>query len=302
MARRLAWLALPVALAVPGLAHAAPRSLASATARLPDTVEMVATSNLKGVRSTQLFSKLFPKLIKEADDLSKGIDGIKKTCKLDPVNGIEDATVALDKNDEGAFFVALAGVDEAKAVDCAGKLAKEELGGNTKVEKVTSKADGTLYRVTSDKSREEVFFAYLPGDVIVVASDEDDKALLEKLLSGKGAIKKSKLSGRLAKLDPNAALSAVWSKVRRVEGKNVRGGDVTVTVQSGVVSANGSAELDTADDAKEVASMVQMLKMVLGKSLSSAKIDATASGSNVVVKAEVPESDLLRAIGEKLKF
>jgi hypothetical protein len=160
MLKQLAWVALPVALiSFTQEAEAAPRSLAAATARLPDTVDVLGTSHFKAVRATKLFSKLFPMLLDEVDELKDGISKIKKACQLDPVTSIEDVTFAGTNGRDGAVFAAISGVDEAKAVACATKVAKAEMGGNVKAEKVTWKADGTLYRLSSDKSKDEVFFA-----------------------------------------------------------------------------------------------------------------------------------------------
>lgn len=295
MLKPLAWLAVPAALLFSFTAEAAPRSLAAATARLPETVDALGTSNLKGLRATKLFAKLFPALLEDADDLAEGIKSIKKVCQIDAVNAIEDATMAGETSDEGAVFLALNGVDEAKAVGCVTKIAKAEMAPDATAEKISSKADGTLYRIHSAKKAKEVFFAWLPGEIAVVATDEDDKALLERMLSGKGNIKKSKVAARMSKLDPNAALSAVWAKEEKIEGVKVKGGDVKIVIQGGMVTGDATAELESSKEAKEVVSMIEVLKTFLGKMSPSATLDARASGSNVVLRAQVPEADLIKA-------
>jgi hypothetical protein len=294
-------LAVPAALTLSMAAEAAPRSLASATARLPDTTAVLGSSNVKSFRSTQIFQKAFPELVKQTRELREGIDRVKKLCKIDPVTSVEDATLATDKNDEGAAFIALTGIDEAKAVDCATKLAKDEMGGNVKAEKVASKADGTIYRLSTDKSKDEAFFAWLPGEVVVFGTDVDDKALLEKTLSGKGALaKRSKLSGRLSKLDPNAVLSMIWAKEQKIEGKKIKGGDANVTIQSGNVAFAGTAEMESSQEAQEVAALVQALKSMIGKFSPGASVDARSSGAEVIVTARISESDLLKALKDAI--
>jgi len=299
--KRLGWVALPVTLlSFSAEAEAAPRSLAAATARLPDTVDALGTSHFKAVRSTKLFSKLFPALLQEVDELSDGLSKIKKACQIDPVAAIEDVTFAGTTGRDGAVFAGITGVDEAKAVACATKVAKAEMGGNVKAEKVTWKADGTLYRLSSDKSKDEVFFAWLPGDVVVIADDPDDKAQLEKMVSGKGALKKSKVGGRLGKLDASAALSVVWAKPETFEGKTVKGGDIVVKIESGTVSADATAEMESSKDAQEVVSMIELAKTFLGKMSPRASVDARASGANVLLRASIPEAELIKAVDEAM--
>ncbi len=296
MLKSLAWLAVPAALcALPTAAEAAPRSLAAATARLPETVDALGTSNLKGLRATKLFAKLFPALLQEADELDEGIKQIKKVCQIDAVNAIEDATMAGETSDEGAIFLALTGVDEAKAVACVTKIAKAEMASDATSEKISSKADGTLYRIRSEKKAKEIFFAWLPGEIAVVATDEDDKALLERMLSGKGNIRKSKIASRVAKLDPNATLSVVWAKEETIEGKKVKGGEVRVTIQGGMVSGDATAELESSKDAQEIVSMIEALKSLLGKMAPGATVDAKSSGANVILRAQMPEAELIKA-------
>lgn len=301
MLKSLSWLAVPAALFFfHGQAEAAPRSLAAATARLPETVDALATTHLKAVRATKLFSTLFPALLEEADELADGLAKVKKVCQIDAVGSIEDATFAGTTGRDGAVFLAISGVDEAKAVACATKVAKAELGSDAKAEKVTWKADGTLYRLASDKSKEELFFAWLPGDVVVIADDPEDKAQLEKMVSGKGNIRKSKVASRLTKLDPNAAVSAVWGKEEKFEGKTVRGGAVTVKVAGGRVTADATAEMESSKDAQEVVSMIELAKSFLGKMAPGASVDARSSGADVVIRADVPEADLIKAADEAM--
>ncbi len=303
MLKPLAWLAVPAALVTLSTpAEAAPRSLAAATARLPESVHTVATSHVKAIRSTKLFTKLFPALLEEADELAEGIKMIKKTCQIDPVVSIEDATFAGEgSGDDGVVFVGLTGVDEAKATSCATKVAKAELGADAKVEKVTSKADGTLYKVSSERAKKEVYFAWLPGEVVAVGTDEDDKALIERMLSGKGNLKKSKVASRLSKLDPNAALSGVTAKEETVEGKKVKGGDVKVVIQGGTVIGDATVEMESSKDAQEVVSLLEVAKAFLGKKTPGSSMEARASGSNVVVRAQVPEQALIDLAGGAMR-
>ncbi len=289
----MASLAVPTLLCLATVAEAAPRSLAAATARLPESVTVLGTSHVKAARSTKLFAKLLPMLLDEEEEVAKGLDLVKKLCKLDVVQSVEDASLALEDR-EGILLVALTGVDEQKAVDCATKLGKVKLGASAKAEKLTSKADATLYRLAADK--EEVFFAWLPGEIVAIATDEDDKALLERMLSGKGAIKKSKIAGKLARLDPTAVLSAVWSKEETFEGKTVRGGDVKIDIRGGAVTADVSAEMQSTRDAQEVVGLIDSVKSVLGKISPGASIDARASGSVVLIQARASESELLKAL------
>jgi hypothetical protein len=134
----------------------------------------------------------------------------------------------------------------------------------------------------------------------VISEDAEDKAQLEKMVSGKGALRKSKVGSRLGKLDANAALSVVWAKPETFEGKTIKGGDIVVKIESGTVSADATAEMESSKDAQEVVSMLELARAFLGKMSPRASVDARASGSNVLVRASIPESELIKAVDEAM--
>lgn len=308
--RVFAMFAAVATLLVAGVASAAPtESFTSASANLPGDIEIVASSNVKTVRSTDTFKKLLPEVLKMAGKANEGIEKVKKTCGIDPITAFDDLTIGLDKREKGAVYVNVNGVTEAKLVECLTKIGKA-INSST----VTTKKTGNITEVKSDKGSDSLFFAWLTGDILVVATEPDDKALLERMIGGKGALAKSKLATRLGKADSSAALSVVFARDVPVEKMTVKNGDVTVNVAGGNIDVAATGEMATSKEAEavaqaanKVATMVSLPKNApkeLEKMLKS--VSAKASGAEVKITARTTEKDLLTvalwAVKEKFRF
>lgn len=298
MTMRLAWLAVPAALLFSNVAFAATKSVTAATASLPSDTEIVATSNVKSLRGTQTFQKLFPQLLKVDKDVPEGLSKIKKTCGFDPVASIEDVTMGLGPKEEGAFFVTVAAaVTEQKVVDCATKLAKQEK------ETLTATKTGSITELKSDKGS-SLFFAMTSDNVLVIATDPEEKPLLERMLGGKGALAKSKVGQKLQKLRDDAVLSVVFAKEQKIEGMTVKGGDLTLAVKSGVVDLSATVEMSSKKEAEQVVTFVKTVNgipMPKGAPKEAEKIaksvDAKSQGAEAIVTATASEKDLLAVAG-----
>jgi hypothetical protein len=294
MTMRLAWLAVPAALFISNVASAATKSVTAAQASLPADTEVVATSNVKSLRGTQTFQKLFPQLLKVDKDVPDGLGKIKKTCGFDAVASIEDVTMGLGPKEEGAFFVTVAAaVTEKKIVECATKLAKLEK------ETLTATKTGDITELKSDKGT-SLFFAMTSDNVLVIATDPEKKPLLERMLGGKGALVKSKVGQRLQKLRDDAVVSVVFAKEQKVEGMTVKGGDLTLAVKSGVVDLTARVEMASKKEADQVVTFVKavnsipMPKTAPKEAEKIAKaVDAKSQGAEAIVTASASEKDLL---------
>lgn len=294
-ARVLGVLAAFAVLLVAARADAAPtKSFTAATASLPSDIEVLGTSNLKTLKATDTFKKLFPELLKSSKEANEVISKIKKNCGVDPVTAFDDVTLGIDKSDDGAVFLATNGLTEQKVVDCFVKIGKGEGAA------ITSKKTGNITELKSDKTKNSLFFAWLTGDVLVVATEPENKALLERMLNGKGAIAKGKLGTRIAKADPSAALVVLWAKQMPIDKMTLKTADLTVTTSGGNVNVATTLEMGSSKEAENVASVANSLPSVikpkgapkeLEKVLKS--VSAKASGAEVKITAAATEKDLV---------
>ncbi|NUP06358.1 MAG: hypothetical protein HOW73_09905 [Polyangiaceae bacterium] len=289
---------------VSSAASAATKSFTAATANLPSDIEVLGTSNLKSVRSTETFKKVFPELLKMGGKFGDGIDKVKKECGIDPVTAFDDATVGVGAKDEGAIFIAMNGVTEQKLLDCVSKIAKSSNKAT-----VSSKKTGSITEVKNDKSGDTLYFAWLTGDVLVVATDPDNKALLEKMTGGKGGLSKSKVGGRIGKLDSNAALSVVWGKQLPVDKMTVRNGELTLAASGGNLTATTTVEMGSQKEAEQVAAAANAISAFVNVPKGAPKevdrilktLSAKSSGAEVKISAQSTERDLAVVLGWALK-
>lgn len=304
MSKLLTWLSCAlVSLLLTSAAGATTKSLAAASASLPSDIEVLASSNLKSVRSTETFKTIFPELMKLGGEVGAAVDTVKKECGIDPVKAFDDATIGLDKKDKGAVFFAVSGVSEQKLLECVGKVAKAENKST-----ISSKKSGLITEVKNDKSGETVFYAWLPGDVLVVATEIDDKPLLERMIGGKGGLAKSPVAARLTKMDPQAALSAAVAKQIPVDKMTVKGANLNVVAASGNVTATTILEMGSKKEAETLASLATMASVVakpkgapkeLERLLKS--INASSSGAEATISAQSTEKELAVVLGWALK-
>lgn len=297
--KKLAWLVAPALVVISTVANAAPtKSFTAATSSLPADMEILGSSNVKALRSTEVFKKVFPQLLKTDKDIPEGLDKVKKQCGIDPVTAIDDVTVGLDSKEKGAFFIAVNGVTEQKLVDCIVKLGKSEK------ETITSKKIGNLTELKGDKGN-TIYFAWLTGDVLVIASEPEDKATLERMLGGKGALTKSgKLAGRIAKATPDAALTVMWAKSFPIEKMTLKSGDLTLSDVAGQVTAATSLEMASAKEAEQLVDAAKTVQKLLPLPKDAPKeidkilktLDAKASGAEAKISVQSSEKDLMTVI------
>lgn len=281
-----------VAFAAPAVA-APPKTLAVAKDKLgADTVALVS-ANGKTLRATQLFTKLFAKLM-EARDVKEAVETIKKTCNIDPVNAVDDATIGVDGKDQATVFVALAGVNEQKLTGCVAAIAKKESGKDIKATK-----KGDIIELRGGK--ETLYVAWLPGDIIAFASDADDRAILEKALGGGFA--KSALAPRVARLNADATIFGAWNKPISNNGMNVKAGDFTMIAAGGNVTARVNAETASPSDAAKLSLGVNALTGMFVPKSAPKEVHALAksvsvktNGSDVVIEAKGTDAEILKAI------
>jgi hypothetical protein len=299
MKKALVFLAAPAMLLWATVASATPnKSFTAAKGVLPSSIEVVGSSNVKAIRSTTLFQKLFPQLIQQEKDVADGLDKVKRTCGIDAVGSIDDVTVGVEGKDVGLILVALSGVTEQKLTDCIVKIAKNETG-----ETVTTKKSGNVIEFSSSKGNKKLYAAWLPGDVLAFGSDPTDKALLDRMLSGKGALDKSGIGPFLGKLAFDSAFAIAWSKQMPIEKWTMKGGVLDVALAGSTFNGTTTIKLASSKEANEIASTG---KQELSRAQSSAPkeianvlktILISSSGDEVTVKASATDKDLLALVG-----
>lgn len=278
-------------------AAAPPRSRAAADRLLSSDAEIVATVNTKTLRTTDLFKKFVPELLKKERQVDTALTKIKAQCSINPIESIDDITVGVDPQEKGVVFVAVSGVDEKKFVDCVKKLGKSE-GGKT----ITATKRDLVTELKSDGEAEALYFAWLPENVLVLASDPLKRDLLEKKIGGKGAFAGTALGKRFQAVAEDAAIGLAWTKQIKQQGLSVREGSLMLGYKAKAISAAVSVLLPSADEATQAAALVSMLPGMmgavkdappeLGKLVKS--VAAKANGSELTVSASAPEGDLMK--------
>jgi hypothetical protein len=279
-----------VALAAP------PRSRLAAEGALPGDQDAIATVNVKTSRTSELFKKYFPLLLKEERDVGEGLAKVKSTCGIDPMNAIADVTVGVSEDRRGALFIALDGVSESKMLDCVKKLAKSEAGAT-----LTAKKSGFVTVLSSDKKESSLHFAWLPGDVLVLTMQPEDRAELTRMISGQGSFGRTALGQLFAKVSPDSAIGLAWTKGIRERGVEIQNGTLALEYAAKRYSLTVSAATPSNDEAEKTASLVKMapaaLSAIKGVPKAAEKLaknlKARADGNRVELSLTADEVDVL---------
>jgi hypothetical protein len=289
-------LALAAVAAVPALAEAAPtRSFQAAKDGLASDTEVLASANLKTVRSTQLFST-FSSLATQDREVKEVLDAVKKSCSIDLMNAADDITVGVGPGDKGAIYLGVTGVTQDQFEKCVTTIAKQKSG-----ETVTVKRTGNQMEFAHGSDK--IFAAWLANNVLVLASDPENESLLKKNLAG-GLAKNTKMMGRLGSVDTDAAAFFAWTRELPVQnGITTKGGGASLAYTSGNFALKLSVDLGDAEAASKLAKGASAaVGMFVPKDapkeaqkiLQSLQVKAT--GSVVDVALQAAESDLQKLI------
>jgi hypothetical protein len=320
-------------------ASANSRSWTAVKNTLPDHVEVVAGANLAALRGTSLYGSIIPQLLAKEPDARKAIDLAKATCAIDLHAAVRDVTFAVGDDQRGVIVLALdKSIDQKRVVDCATKIAASQHAPSTtasadvatttpakgglkagakkppvaaktpppaatpRAPKIVAKPAGKLteYSLDNDPSA-RVYVAWLALDVVAFATDPDDKALLDKMLGGKGA--KGTLASYLVKARPSAAIWLASTKAQTVQaGVNMKGAFGTIDATKGNVAVDMNLVLASAKEAKDfvdqatalIASMKSSIPPQFQKLVDSLKLTAAADAANV--KLTATEKDIASVI------
>ena len=323
-----------------GTASAETRSWNAVKGLLPDNVNVIVGANLATLRNTSLYNAVMPTLLAKEPDAKKGIDIAKTACGLDLNVAIVDATFAMSADERGVIVLALdKSIDQKRVLDCANKVvAMQHAADNASkaalesvpkdgglksgakkppvatkpapkvapvppAPKLFAKTTGriTEYGIEGDDKQGRVTVAWLASDIVAVATDPDDRALLEKMLAGKGA--KGTINTFLAKASPNSTVWLATTKPQPVPtGGTMKGAFGTLDAAKGNVNVDMSIVMSSAKDAKGfVDQSLALISSAKGsippqfvKLIDALKLTASAESANMKVSAA--EKDLVGLI------
>ena len=320
-------------------ASADTRSWNAVKGMLPDSTNVVVGANLAALRGTSIYGSVMPTLLAREPDAKKAIELAKNTCSLDLHAAVVDATFAMGDDERGVVVIALdKTVDQKKFLDCATKLVvqhhaaanapppaplPESAGGlksagkkpqaSAKAEpppkpappppapKLVTKVTGKVTEYGLDNDPKRFYAAWLSADVVAFATDPDDKALLDKMLGGKGP--KGQLTTFLTKANPKSTVWLATTKPQPVPtGGTMKGAFGTVDASKGNVNVDMSILMSSAKDAK--AFVEQVLALVASAKGSippqfQKLVDAlklTSANDSANMKLSAAEKDLVGLI------
>ncbi|MFO0619139.1 MAG: hypothetical protein U0414_41505 [Polyangiaceae bacterium] len=289
---------LVAACAVATPALAANKSLPVAVASLPADVTVVASLDAAIARSTKLYSSTIPTLLSMSGKQT-GLDDIKKTCGFDPITAIDDVTLAIDANKDGAAFIGV-NITESSFTSCLVSIAKQ------KGETLTTSKSGNEYTVTTSKGT--FYFAWLTGGVLAITRDPKDEPLLARFTGGAGALATNKaMTSWIGMADPNALAMVATTRSFSQSGLSLDGGVASIVYKSGSFDAKVTIEVGSQSKAEMIEKGAGALKnLATGRGPTELQnilgtVDVKASGTKVVAKASGTETEVTAVVGWLVK-
>jgi hypothetical protein len=321
-------------------ASADTKSWTAVKGMLPDNVNVVVGANLSTLRGTSLYGAVMPTLLAKGPDAKRAIDLAKTACAIDLHAAIIDATFAMGEDERGILVLALdKSIDQKRVIECATKLIAQHaaaatttatvdvavkgggLKGGTKKQpaptakqpdapkapppppapKLVAKTTGKVVEYGIDTDAKRLYVAWITPDIVAIATDPDDKALLDKMLAGKGT--KGALNTFLAKASPNAAVWLATTKPQPVPtGGTMKGAFGTIDATKGNVNVDMSIVMSSAKDAKGfvdqslalIASAKGSIPPQFQKLVDALKLTSSADSANM--KLSAAEKDLVSVI------
>lgn len=293
MSRHLLAVAAVVAL-LPAAAFAAPSKAWNAAKSVHPEMPIIAGVDVASAKSSETFKKFYPLLIQQKPEVQEVLDKLKTTCKFDPFTAINSAVAVVDDsaNNTGAFYIALTGWNAVKLADCAKKVAKAD-----KKQLTVGPIKKGIQELTMKGEDKKMYLGWIGKDVLVVATDPSDRALVEKVLTSKGG---GVTGGMAAKIDTSATVWMAVVKEQAIQpGITMKGLYGTVKVAQGNVA--GDLHVVTGDE-KQATSLVTAFNKempTVQKGLPPAaqalvkSLKMTSAGAEVNATASAPEKDLL---------
>jgi hypothetical protein len=285
---------LPARADTPGDAWAVARGM------VPANTQILVGLNINTIKTSQVFQTVWAQALAQSGDAKDELEKLKQTCGIDLKDALQGFVAAVDESQKGAIFVSLKGVDQKKALDCMNKAGEKE----KKSFSATSADAQGIIEYTEKGAKDKLYVAWLPKGVVAVATEPEDKALLQKWISGKGP--DSKVTATLSKVNSGAAIWGVVAKEQELEpGMNMKAGygnaDITggnITADIRIILANAKQAADAAAKGQKELAQAQAaggMPPALQSILKTVKIGA--QGDEIQVKASMPEKDAISLLG-----
>lgn len=283
----------------------ASKAWAAAKANLPADTHVLLGMDVAAVTSSSVFRTVFPLLLSQQSEMKDTFSLLETTCKIDPMKAIDGFVVGTAKDsDHGAVFVALKGVTEAKVVACLEAIARGKDIPDAKVKVTRDKGITQLAFGDGDK----VYLKWFGKDVLAIPLDIDNKAQLQKWAGSRKGLAKALVGKTAAKVNTRAAAWMVAGIDEDIDGVKTSLGYGSFDVRKGALAADLRIVTASAEDARSVADKAQQqLAMVAnlgGDPAISSMVRALtvrADGPELVIKASLPEADLLPVLRTLMK-
>jgi hypothetical protein len=294
-------IALAVTLPPPARADAPGDAWAVAKSVLPANPGIVFGVNVAAVKASPLFAGVL-----RASHVDETLDGFKQACHVDFRDVVLGIVAAFDDDrlGAGAFYLATS-LDHDRILGCLKQIAAKD--GDTLTESRPDAQGVVELRLARGGTSAYVVFK---KNVVVIAAEPDDKAMLLRYLGGNGVQPTARAYDPLSKVVSGAD---AWGVYTTEQGDLGDGGKISVVYGSaddrgGVVSANVHIKVSSAADAIKV---LDMLKRSIGKTKSDRNgspaiakaldgITWRTEGSEIVASASVSEADLLAFLRQML--
>lgn len=269
----------------------------AAQARLPASTTVLIGVDLTQLGRSMLFKSALPMVLRKAGDVADAYALVKDTCGLDPFASIRAVVVGTDADKEqGAIFIAVHGLDEPRLVTCVEAIARDK---GAKDPEVTVTRDGAITEVSLATGK--IYWSWIGKDVLVVPMKLDDKAQLQRWTRGKRALAKAPVAAYLGKVKMASAIWAIAAVPQEVDGTKMKAGYGWLALARGALAPDLHLVLGSAADARATADRTnrELATIASGPQLADSlkamlqKLSVAAVGSEVVVKATVPEADVI---------
>jgi hypothetical protein len=282
----------------------ASKAWAAAKANLPSSTHVLVGMDVNALTRSPLFSMLFPLVVAQQPDFKEGLSVLEKVCQLNPMKAIDGLVVGMakDKN-QGAVFLSLNGVDEARLVGCIESIAQSKYSVEAKL-RVTRAGGITELAMGPDA---KVYVKWFGSDVVALPIDVGNKAQLEKWAGSKNGLAKARVGRVATKVDTRAALWAITGYDENIDGVRTSLGYGSFDIAQGKLSADLRIVTSSAKDAKTVATKAQADLQESARSLDPSLaallggVSIGASGPEIVIKASIPEKEVLSLLTAVIK-
>ena len=280
-------------------ASADTKSWAALKTNVPTNSETLVGFDIKALRAVPSLAKVLDGI----PEVGPALGIIKSACGIDATAVVSDVTLSVKTKgpDEIIIAVGLDGVDEAKLVDCAGKIAKMQ----SAKAKVTAKSRKiSEYTIDDGKDKHTVYATWPTKDVVVFTAKPDTKASLDAYTGGKAA------QGDMATVLGKVSTTGIAWVAATIGEDHIKGAYGSATLAKGTITGTMRMMTDSAKDAANLAkegttgvSELMADKKTPAEIVTVLKaIKIAVSGSDVTVDGSIADASLAAVLPAIMKM